>query len=55
VPEQTMQEQKTRLICSDGFMIYFLHINITSPASKNENDDVINSCTFFFKKYNAKL
>lgn len=42
---------KTRLICSDGFMILFFNVHtiISSPESKYENDgDVTFCCSFVF-------
>jgi len=41
--------KKTRLKCSDGFMIilFYSHITISSPESKYDgDDDLINSDTF---------
>jgi len=49
--------KKTRLICSDGFMIFLIHTHITisSPESKYHNDDDVMISDSFLKNVNAKI
>ncbi len=54
--EQNFREQKTRLICSDGFMIFLLqHITFISPESKYENDDDVTEIKSLVMNMKAKV